>query len=447
MVSIPIPERSVVICIGGKYDPIEALAKKVPGFVFHWGVNDHLYDDGKFAQVLAKHARVAVMMPYAHPKALRLVAKYATKADCFVTVIALPRAPIIENPTSFIRSTFAIKTVAETEFVLQNMPSNKKHLTGPFDCIGDVHGCATELFELLDKLGYLDEHGLPQNHPEGRTLVFLGDYADRGPRNLDALELVMTYTALGHLAVMGNHEEKLARWIAGSKFKVSNGLRVTVNELEETTTEYRWNLLRWLRSLEPHLVLDGGNLVVAHAGLGEEYHGQHTTIARNVALYGHRGEDKIPTDKDGYPIAPDWAQNYTGKPKVVHGHVVYKKPRLVNNVVAIDTGVVFGGNLTAYQYPEGTFVTVAAKRPYFSKETKSVIPPAEDVVAQLTKTQKACLKAVVKKPKSAGAIMRHAKVKDEDAFFYLVAQHLVREGPLWDGYILTDLGRRVKELL
>lgn len=63
---------------------------------------------------------------------------------------------------------------------------DKRGEHGPFDIIGDVHGCADELFELLDRLGYSDGGGFFA-HPDGRRAIFLGDLCDRGPRNVDVL--------------------------------------------------------------------------------------------------------------------------------------------------------------------------------------------------------------------------------------------------------------------
>ncbi len=75
-----------------------------------------------------------------------------------------------------------------------------------YDIIGDIHGHATELEALLAKLGYEEKSGA-YRHPDGRQVVFLGDYIDRGPRILRTLEIVRGMVDTGNAyAIMGNHE-------------------------------------------------------------------------------------------------------------------------------------------------------------------------------------------------------------------------------------------------
>ena len=77
--------------------------------------------------------------------------------------------------------------------------------SGPFDLIGDVHGCGDELEELLAVLGYLPDEAGVHRHPEGRKAIFLGDLVDRGPRVVDVLRTVMGMVAAGSaLCVRGS---------------------------------------------------------------------------------------------------------------------------------------------------------------------------------------------------------------------------------------------------
>src|SRR5580693_9176784 len=74
-----------------------------------------------------------------------------------------------------------------------------------YDLIGDIHGHADELVQLLEALGYC-KHGRTYAHP-GRTVIFLGDFIDRGPKIRQVLEIVRPMVEEGKaLAVMGNHE-------------------------------------------------------------------------------------------------------------------------------------------------------------------------------------------------------------------------------------------------
>ena len=79
---------------------------------------------------------------------------------------------------------------------------------GPLDIVGDIHGEIDALQQLLAHLGY----GPDGAHPQGRTLVFVGDYCDRGPDSPAVLARIAQLHAAGHaLAVLGNHEINLLR--------------------------------------------------------------------------------------------------------------------------------------------------------------------------------------------------------------------------------------------
>ncbi len=233
----------------------------------------------------------------------------------------------------------------------------------PYDIIGDIHGCAAELRLLLAKLGWrpVSVNSKPWGseswvHPAGRKAVFLGDLVDRGPAILDVLTIVLNMTIQGHaLSVCGNHDDKLARWLRGRKVKVTHGLDKSIAELQPLPATQRNAIASFIESLPSHLILDGGNLVVAHAGLREEFHGSQSTQARSLCLYG---ETNGQTDDQGLPIRLDWAANYHGQATVVYGHTPVKTSLWHNNTVNIDTGAVFGGALTALRYPEREFVSV-----------------------------------------------------------------------------------------
>ncbi len=82
-----------------------------------------------------------------------------------------------------------------------------------FDIIGDVHGHATELRQLLSKLGYQQTQSGYQ-HPK-RTALFVGDFIDRGPAQLEVLDIVRTMIEnRSARAVMGNHEFNAIGWFS-----------------------------------------------------------------------------------------------------------------------------------------------------------------------------------------------------------------------------------------
>ena len=236
---------------------------------------------------------------------------------------------------------------------------------GPFDVIGDVHGCRSELETLLERLGYdlrRDAQGRPVDavHPEGRRALFLGDLVDRGPDTPGVLRLAMGMVGAGHaIAVPGNHEDKLARALRGDKVTVAHGLEVSLAQLAAETPEFRDEVQTFCRELVSHLVLDDGRLVVAHAGLPEQYHGRASGRVRAFALYGDVTGEK---DEYGLPVRLDWARDYRGAATVLYGHTPVPRAEWVNNTMCLDTGCVFGGALTALRYPENELVSVPAEQ-------------------------------------------------------------------------------------
>ncbi len=259
---------------------------------------------------------------------------------------------------------------------VQRVPlwNDKTDERGPFDIIGDVHGCCGELQELLDKLGYVatgPQHDGPlagpaYAHPDGRKAVFLGDIVDRGPRILDSLKLVCNMVRTGHaLCVPGNHDMKLVRKLRGRDVQITHGLPETLAEIERTPQEARSSLekeiVAFLDGLVSHYLLDGGRLVVAHAGLRQEMQGRGSGQVRDFCLYG---ETTGETDEFGLPLRCNWAAEYRGQAMVVYGHTSNTDPEWLNRTINVDTGCVFGGKLTALRYPEKEFVSVAAKAVY-----------------------------------------------------------------------------------
>ena len=257
-----------------------------------------------------------------------------------------------------------------TEIIREKLYNDKTDMHGPFDIIGDVHGCYDELVELLQKLNYkIDSvnddgknYGFNVSHPENRTAVFLGDLVDRGPASPQVLKLVMSMVRNGSaLCVPGNHDMKLHKKLNGKAVQEKHGLAETLQQLENESEEFKNDVKEFLYGLISHYVLDSGKLVVAHAGLKEEMQGRGSGAVRSFCLYG---ETTGETDEFGLPVRYNWASEYRGKAKVVYGHTPVPSPQWLNNTIDIDTGCVFGGALTALRYPEEEFVSVKAKKVY-----------------------------------------------------------------------------------
>lgn len=281
------------------------------------------------------------------------------------------------------RQVHVLRSVEEVESaVLQRTPllTDRRDLRGPFDVIGDVHGCRSELQTLLATLGYeliRDEAGRPVDavHPDGRQVIFLGDLVDRGPDSPGVLRLAMGMVGAGHaLAVPGNHEHKLIKALQGRAVTVGHGLAETLDQLSREPAEFRDAVRDWCYGLVSHLVLDDGRLVVAHAGLKQEYHGRSSGRVRSFALYGDSTGE---TDEFGLPVRYPWASDYRGQAMVLYGHTPVPQVEWVNNTLCLDTGCVFGGSLTALRYPEKQIVAVPAERVWY-EPVKPLLPPARD---------------------------------------------------------------------
>jgi predicted kinase/diadenosine tetraphosphatase ApaH/serine/threonine PP2A family protein phosphatase len=285
--------------------------------------------------------------------------------------------------------------------------NNRKEETGPFDIIGDVHGCYEELVQLLEKLGYevveepindvrdlgvrvvpplasppgpLSEgEGEPVMHlarssgypspPERglggeayRKAIFLGDLIDRGPASPKVLRLVMSMVKSGAaLCVPGNHDIKLLRHLNGKNVAVKHGFAETLAQLAAEPAAFAGQVREFLDGLVSHYVLDGGRLVVAHAGLTEDMHGRGSGAVRAFALFG---ESTGEIDEFGLPVRYEWAREYRGRALVAFGHTPVPDAEWLNNTIDLDTGCVFGGRLTALRYPERELVAVPAAQVY-----------------------------------------------------------------------------------
>jgi protein phosphatase len=235
---------------------------------------------------------------------------------------------------------------------------------GPFDVIGDIHGCYDELALLLDRLGYqVTADGTAASHPAGRTAVFVGDLVDRGPATPAVLRLIMGMTAVGSaLCVAGNHEAKLVRALRGRDVIVRHGLAESLAQLAAAPDGFAAEAAAFMDGLLGHLVLDDGKLVVAHAGLPAAMHGRASAAVRAFALYGDTTGE---TDEYGLPVRYPWAEEYRGRAMVAYGHTPVPEPEWVNGTICLDTGCVFGGKLTALRYPERELVSVPAARVYY----------------------------------------------------------------------------------
>lgn len=265
----------------------------------------------------------------------------------------------------------SVEAIEAASFERTRLWTNRRDDHGPFDIIGDVHGCFDELVELLGKLGYAVD-GTSVTPPAGRRAIFLGDLVDRGPGVVPVLQLVMAMVRDGAaLCLPGNHETKLVRKLHGRDVKITHGLAETLEQLAREPAEFSQQVADFLDRLVGHYVLDDGKLVVAHAGMKEVYQGRASARVREFALYGESTGER---DEFGLPIRYPWADEYRGRAAVVYGHTPVPEAEWINRTICLDTGCVFGGKLTALRYPENELVSVPARRTYYEPARPLVAP-------------------------------------------------------------------------
>ncbi|MDT5157967.1 MAG: hypothetical protein QOH51_2324 [Acidobacteriota bacterium] len=331
------------------------------------------------------------------------------------------------------------------EAVIERQPlwNNLRHEHGPFDMIGDVHGCFDELRALLERLGYeitssseeQDSYGYQVRHSEGRKAVFLGDLVDRGPKIPEVLKLVMSMTARGTaLCVPGNHDIKLMRKLHGRDVRITHGLAESLEQLEREPPEFKEQVATFIDKLVSHYVLDEGRLVVAHAGLKEALQGRGSGAVRDFALFG---ETTGETDEFGLPVRYNWAAEYRGPAMVVYGHTPVPEPEWLNRTINVDTGCVFGGKLTALRYPEKELVSVPAARTYY-ESVKPFLPEEEKapaLTAQQQHDELLDIEDVLGKRIVSTRLHHNVTVREENAIAALEVMSRFAANPKWLIYL------------
>ena len=333
--------------------------------------------------------------------------------------------------------------VDAAEIVREPLWNNLKHEHGPLDIIGDLHGCFDELVELLTQLGYSVEKqsntasslAYSVKPPEGRKVVFLGDLVDRGPKIPEVLRLVMSMVQAGTaLCVPGNHDIKLMRKLRGKDVQITHGLADSLQQLDKESPEFRAQVSDFLDELVSHYVLDEGKLVVAHAGMKEEMQGRGSGKVRDFALYG---ETTGETDEFGLPVRYNWAAEYRGRAMVVYGHTPVPQPDWLNRTINIDTGCVFGGNLTALRYPEKELVSVAARETYAQpvKPLAAVADSGPSLTSQQAHDDLLDIDDVIGKRIVTTRLHHNVTVREENALAALEVMSRFAANPKWLIYL------------
>jgi protein phosphatase len=335
----------------------------------------------------------------------------------------------------------SVEEVDETTITRQRLWTDRRIEHGPFDIIGDIHGCYDELVQLLKRLGYQTtatengERHVVVTPPAGRRAVFLGDLIDRGPNAPDVLRLVMGMVEQGTaICVPGNHEAKLLRKLRGKDVQLTHGLAQTIEQLDRETAEFRERLAKFIDALISHFVLDDGKLVVAHGGMKAEYAGRASGRVREFALYGDTTGE---TDEFGLPVRLNWAADYRGRAMVVYGHTPVREPEWLNNTINIDTGCVFGGVLTALRYPERELVSVPAGHTYYEPARPFLAPEehAPRLTAQQRHDELLDLEDVLGKRIVTTRLVGKVTLREENASAALEAMSRFAVDPRWLVYL------------
>ena len=205
--------------------------------------------------------------------------------------------------------------------------------------IGDIHGCYDELEDMLTAVGFAADD----------RLISVGDLITKGPKNRDVLERFMSDPQFS--AVMGNHDLALRRKWNGEKVKLKDSQKPTNQELKKDKERY----LSFLNSLP--FMIDLGTHLVVHAGLRPGVALQSQT-SEDLTELRSMGKDRAA--RDGTP----WYDVYDGEKVVLFGHWPAAEPRRGKRAIGLDTGCVYGNELTAYIIETGEFKTVPARRRY-----------------------------------------------------------------------------------
>ncbi|MFO7760285.1 MAG: metallophosphoesterase family protein [Desulfobia sp.] len=224
------------------------------------------------------------------------------------------------------------------------MTSTKKEKTF---VIGDIHGCYGALTRLLEKI---------DPDPERDTLVFLGDYIDRGPDSSrvisKVIELSRTFRRL--VPLKGNHEEMFLSWLAGRDDQdlylqiggtatlKSYGIMPPYDRNDNKIPAQHINFIRELL-----LLWEDNQAIYVHAGLKP---GVHLSMQPSHWCCWARGEFYL--------------SNHDFGKKIVFGHTPFPDEPFQNKEkIGIDTGAVYGGRLTCLILPDMEFVSVPGYMP------------------------------------------------------------------------------------
>lgn len=203
--------------------------------------------------------------------------------------------------------------------------------------IGDIHGCFDKLVSLMDKIDIDFDHD---------TLVFMGDYIDRGPSSFEVVEYLIDLgkRSPNVIFLKGNHEDMLEKYLAGPDkytYLVNGGRQTLESYMEKNPKDGPPIPSEHLEFFDSLVIFyETDKYIFTHAGLRE-----------NIPIHMQDPDDML-------WIRSDFIQSdYDFGKRVVFGHTPFLEPLIRSNKIGIDTGAVYGHVLTCVKLPDVEFYT------------------------------------------------------------------------------------------
>jgi serine/threonine protein phosphatase 1 len=217
-------------------------------------------------------------------------------------------------------------------------------MKGRVIAVGDIHGCAWEFEQLLEKLA-LTGHD---------RLILLGDLVNRGP---DSVGVIALARAHAHRSLLGNHELRLLNYRrTGDPTHLKRADYETLRNFGAQEWAYLATMPLTYRVPEAGAVLVHGGFLP-----GRAWRQQPARVVTRIQVVGPDGE---PHKRSEFPESAHWSELWQGPPFVVYGHTPGVDPVRSPWSLGIDTSCVLGGALTACVLPGREIVQVRARQNY-----------------------------------------------------------------------------------
>jgi predicted kinase len=250
-----------------------------------------------------------------------------------------------------------------SDFEVNFIPNEIKEKN--LDVIGDIHGLYNQTVSLLEKLGYeINENRI--THKEGRKILFLGDFIDRGPDSIECIKLVYKAVNSGHYAILGNHEEKLIKSYKNlqKENSIKGGLagKITLIKLLKLRKKEQEKLINFLEDL-PFYYVDKKNLYV-HANI--EY-GNPLSLNKIECIYGSvKFKDQELKDTD--EIYENLYKEGINKYSLIRGHIEQISKQ--EHVLSLEEKQAYGGYLVAARINNYIVTDILKEKTNFSYENE-----------------------------------------------------------------------------